>query len=1750
MKRIKKILALCLAFLMLFGILPISPLVSAETLVRPTAAVKMEAENYATNVGGKILSDSTVASGGKYVGDFYVNSSLTFDIHVETAGEYTIVLREGSQQAGAAKILIGETEVGTQEFPATGGWQNYVDIAYPVTLEAGRQSLTVLNTKGTWNLDYILVLSEGCDLTSKEVKKIEAEAYIEESGTKVLSNNPKASGGKYVGDYSADDYLVYGVNVQDAGQYKLSMAVASPNSGNSAKVMVAGKEYEGSFVSTTDWQKYQILSMTIDLPAGVQAIKILNTGNTWNFDYFTLESYPYQDGFTVTKEGPTTIEAEWWADSSGIKNEASTASGGYNVGNTDDGDYFSYPLNVEERGLYRITMMVACGNGVGAPRGIRVGTAGMGTSSASVPVTEGWQSYVPVEALVRLEVGQQKLLFDVQYEGWNLDYFTLTYLEDLSNATQFGTVYASSSQEGFEAEKAVDLTYDNPENGWKAEGTVHETIGLRFEKPYIVRKVVLYDLIDAENQILSGTLYFSDGSTISVDTLPNDGAPKTVEFDEKSITWVDFVIDSVSDTTVSAGLTEFEVHGEPDAENTQSDIALSAYVRSAKGWLSMTKLLSGIPSKDNQLQLNWNTEKKIHTFILSGLPESLGDTLETSITLMDGSVIVATAPIETSSRIAVLTFDNPLHGDTFIFEFDLPKGETLSVGKVQAYGTDYTNQTPAYEKVQLINRWKGTEIFYEKDGKLCYAISSSSDLDKELSLWNLIPDASGRYAVQNVKTGNYLVLEGDVKTVSCLPNGNQTDAGKWEFKDQSGYKRIHNALYSKRALHVEGQDGTIYCEDVPTTYHSAMWTISVAERDYEILPNRIVDSGKRAIANDGYSITSNDSGSDKTWTLSQDMSGTPKFSAPNMPMVEAVYNLTLEEVLLSKNTGKYGDVFWTGVNWHKVWTRDTAMAVHYSLAWIFPQESENCALEKVVGQEGSYTFEQDTGTGGSYPVSVDKIITQIATWEQYLTTGNTEHLNYFYDITKNTIEQDYHVAFDAKSGLFKGETGGLDHRDKTYPDWMSETYEESLANIAESKSSIVNIIYTEVLDILRRSAEILGKDEAEIQRWATLHDELKAAVNEHFWLEDRGMYASWEYPDYMGSPVADKIDVISNGYALMFDIGTPEQQEQIMKNYPMVLYGAPTVFPQKNGRQGGTIYHNRGVWPGWEGTLMIGAHQKGNLQLADEIWKSCIRGAAMCLTNKEVIDFTTGAGLHSDRQLWSVASTLAGYYRVLFGMEYTEDGITFNPFIPEWLEGPFELSDYTYRNATLNIKLSGTGDVIQSFKLDGEEVGADYVLPTDISGAHTIEIVMTDSGNRSEINLNDYNHVTCPDLPIMTLNADGTLTWKEDSRYTYKLWNGQEFIPVSGGSYTPPADHYGVYSLVAVASDGITSEMSRPIVVNAAENVLIYEAEDGIYNEANFKSSTAGFTGRGYVSDTRSNPTEITIEVEIAKEGNYQFSAVYNNKGDSTSGNYCGIRSVYLDGEDYGTMHFPVMNFNYQESTHLAMYLTAGKHTITLKYDDANWYDRSMNITRNDVEYDSFKLEYVDDDSQTATVELPEVIYKNQTFQMTVHSPADYDAIKLVNENGRVVYTKIVEKTVNEDGSVTTVLSLSVGTAGTGRELQILLDGKTACKFVMDVLRYQTDIISVSDYPASVQAGKNFSVTVTTTNDLIKIRFMNEYGRGVGRTITSRAFVGDTLITTCDLVIETPGQRTLTAQADFDKCNDFPYSKNFEIEIQ
>lgn len=105
-------------------------------------------------------------------------------------------------------------------------------------------------------------------------------------------------------------------------------------------------------------------------------------------------------------------------------------------------------------------------------------------------------------------------------------------------------------------------------------------IQLDWDEEVCTNKVVLYDRPDENSHIAAGTLTFSDGTSIKVRTIPNDGAPKVVEFEPKKIKWVRF--QATDGEGRNLGLSEMEVFPAPSSyEDYVSWV--NPFIETAKG---------------------------------------------------------------------------------------------------------------------------------------------------------------------------------------------------------------------------------------------------------------------------------------------------------------------------------------------------------------------------------------------------------------------------------------------------------------------------------------------------------------------------------------------------------------------------------------------------------------------------------------------------------------------------------------------------------------------------------------------------------------------------------------------------------------------------------------------------------------------------------------------------------------------------------------------------------------------------------------------------------------------------------------------------------------------------------------------------------------------------------------------------------------------------------------------------------------
>src|SRR5690606_2796126 len=306
-------------------------------------------------------------------------------------------------------------------------------------------------------------------------------------------------------------------------------------------------------------------------------------------------------------------------------------------------------------------------------------------------------------------------------------------------------------------------------------------------------------------------------------------------------------------------------------------------------------------------------------------------------------------------------------------------------------------------------------------------------------------------------------------------------------------------------------------------------------------------------------------------------------------------------------------------------------------------------------------------------------------------------------------------------------------------------------------------------------------------------------------------------------------------------------------------------------------------------------------------------------------------------------------YRVIFGVNLTEQGLSFDPLVPEWLKGPFVLTNFKYRDAVLSIRVLGTGNKIKSLKFDGQRQRLPFIFSSMEKGHHTIEIELDgyrESAGKFRLIWAGETLDWTPPEPTMSRHS-GQLVWNSQPGSRYLLWDGKSENAVSS-PHRIDTTRFGIYCLYTMDPDGFVSDSGSPIVVSP--DLTIYEAENGIYQAGCFSSTDRGYSGRGYVRESAQRPSGLKFNVQIpnGKRGRYALQ-VRGANGRGRHGTYAAIRSVFIDGNDAGTFILEATGDWQQwvKSNYVIVELGEGSHTIQILLNPENrGWDNNMSFNK------------------------------------------------------------------------------------------------------------------------------------------------------------------------------------------------------------
>ena len=709
--------------------------------------------------------------------------------------------------------------------------------------------------------------------------------------------------------------------------------------------------------------------------------------------------------------------------------------------------------------------------------------------------------------------------------------------------------------------------------------------------------------------------------------------------------------------------------------------------------------------------------------------------------------------------------------------------------------------------------------------------------------------------------------------------------------------------------------------------------------------------------------------------------GGPSVSTNNT-MFDALYAMALQETqecsVAAISDGAYnggnditcpaGGCFETGRKWTFVWTRDTAYAVDLALGALDPTRARNSLefkLSELRGGGGRQII-QDTGSGGSYPVSSDRAVWAIGAWQLLKFLNGAERTAFLalaWDAVRNTIEHDREVVWDPAHGLYLGEQSFLDWREQSYPLWTKE----DTVQIAASHALSTNVGH---LRLLTLGAWLAGQQgdptrQTQFQGWA---DALRASIDTTFFHADLGLWGTFTTGTLDRAPVRH-FDLLGSALAITSGVGSLARRAEVVRHYPHLPQGPSVIWPQQKEI---AIYHNRGIWPFVTAYWLRAAAQVRNDTAVSLGVRSLMRGAAMNLSNMENLECVSGAPhvtdgiysgpvVNSQRQLWSVAGYLSMVHDVIFGLDVSPEGIRFRPYLTRDLRNHLfggadrlVLNNFPYRGRTLTVVVTlpaaGVDDdgayALGEIRLNGVVITGDYLTPAALQSENVLEVTLVDTPEAAdtivlETNTAEYRNLFAPLTPfVATIEfASGHLQIGIDSNgettseIAYNIYrDGVRAATGLAGSTTtwvdlstaadPPSHCYTVESSFLVS--GNHSQHAKPVCYwgNSYERIQHFLAAGFILQGG----SLIDQYGKVHVQDWGEPSDTLTVTgVSPGYSGDYLIQVNYGNgAGPYNTGITCAVKRIEV--VDEGTTG--VVGSGVLVMPHLA--------------DWANWSDSSL----------------------------------------------------------------------------------------------------------------------------------------------------------------------------------------------------------------
>ena len=245
-------------------------------------SLRIEAESY-YEMHGADTEQCSDEGGGLNLGHIQTDATMKYKFSVPKSGYYQLTSRISGFGPGSLDFNFNNL-LTNMPFEGTNGWQSWQNFYKEIYLEAGEQKMSVTTQSSQFNINYydLVFVKEAQEIPGR----IEAEKYRTSNGIQTEFCEDDST--ENIGNIDVEDTVLYPINVNQSGYYKISTRYASINDGY-FKLSFEENLHYFPFHSTGGLQNWETSTIEVFLEVGIYTMEFTAATNFLNLNYFEFE---------------------------------------------------------------------------------------------------------------------------------------------------------------------------------------------------------------------------------------------------------------------------------------------------------------------------------------------------------------------------------------------------------------------------------------------------------------------------------------------------------------------------------------------------------------------------------------------------------------------------------------------------------------------------------------------------------------------------------------------------------------------------------------------------------------------------------------------------------------------------------------------------------------------------------------------------------------------------------------------------------------------------------------------------------------------------------------------------------------------------------------------------------------------------------------------------------------------------------------------------------------------------------------------------------------------------------------------------------------------------------------------------------------------------------------------------------------------------------------------------------------------